>query len=70
VVVPSGTPRPLVEKLSVDMVRAVRSPEVREKFAMQGIDALGTSPDEFRRILRTDVEKWGKVVRETGAKAD
>jgi tripartite-type tricarboxylate transporter receptor subunit TctC len=70
VVVPSGTPRPLVDKLSADMLRAVRSPDVKEKFAMQGIDALGTSPEEFRRLLRIDVEKWGKVVRETGAKAD
>jgi tripartite-type tricarboxylate transporter receptor subunit TctC len=70
VVVPSGTPRPVVEKVAADMARAVRSPDVKEKFAMQGIDALGTSPEEFRRLLRTDVEKWGKVVRETGAKAD
>jgi tripartite-type tricarboxylate transporter receptor subunit TctC len=52
------------------MTRAVRSPDIREKFAMQGIDALGTTPEEFRRLLRADVQKWGKVVRETGAKAD
>jgi tripartite-type tricarboxylate transporter receptor subunit TctC len=70
VVVPAGTPRPIVEKLAADMTRAVRSPDIREKFAMQGIDALGTTPEEFRRLLRADVQKWGKVVRETGAKAD
>jgi tripartite-type tricarboxylate transporter receptor subunit TctC len=70
VVVPAGTPRPVVAKLSTEMARAVRTPDVKEKFAQQGIDALGTTPEEFRRLLAADVQKWGKVVRETGTRAD
>jgi tripartite-type tricarboxylate transporter receptor subunit TctC len=67
VVVPAGTPKPIVTRLSTQMANAVRTPEVREKFALQGIDALGTTPESFRRLLVSDVEKWGRVVRETGA---
>jgi tripartite-type tricarboxylate transporter receptor subunit TctC len=70
VVVPAGTPRPVVARLSTEMARAVRTPDVKEKFAQQGIDALGTTPEEFRRLLAADVQKWGKVVRETGTRAD
>jgi tripartite-type tricarboxylate transporter receptor subunit TctC len=70
VVVPAGTPKPVVEMLAKQMSAAVRTPEVREKFAAQGIDALGTTPEAFKRLLASDVEKWGRVVKETGAKAD
>lgn len=70
VVVPAATPRPVVTKLSADMVRVIRTPEIKEKFSAQGIDPIGTTPEEFGKFLKSEVEKWGKVVRDVGAKAD
>jgi tripartite-type tricarboxylate transporter receptor subunit TctC len=70
IVVPAATPRPVVNKLSEDIVRVVRMPEIKEKFSAQGIDAIGTTPEEFGKFLRSEAEKWGKVVREVGARAD
>jgi tripartite-type tricarboxylate transporter receptor subunit TctC len=70
VVVPAGTPKAIVDKLSKELAAAVHTPELREKFAAQGIDALGSTPEAFKRLLVSDVAKWGKVVKDTGAKAD
>jgi tripartite-type tricarboxylate transporter receptor subunit TctC len=70
VVVPAGTPKAVVSKLSADFVHALQSPDVREKLSAQGIDPIGTTPEAFGQFLRGEVEKWGKVVREVGAKAD
>jgi tripartite-type tricarboxylate transporter receptor subunit TctC len=70
VVVPAGTPKVVVSKLSADFLHALQSPDVREKLSAQGIDPIGTTPEAFGQFLRGEVEKWGKVVRDVGAKAD
>lgn len=70
VVVPAATPGPVVDKLSADMVLAIRTPEIRDKFSAQGIDAIGTTAAEFGKFLRDEVDKWGRVVRDVGARVD
>jgi len=68
--VPTTTPAPVIEKLAADSVKVIHSADIKDKFAAQGIDAIGTTPAEFGKFLRGEVEKWGKVVREVGARAD
>jgi tripartite-type tricarboxylate transporter receptor subunit TctC len=63
---PRGTPRSLIDKISTDVARIVRSPEGRERLATLGVDAEGTTPAEFRSYFRADVEKWRKVVKAAG----
>jgi tripartite-type tricarboxylate transporter receptor subunit TctC len=70
VVVPAGAPKEIVSKLSADFVRAIQSPDIKEKFAAQGIDPIGTRPEAFGQFLNGEVQKWGKMVREVGAKVD
>ena len=67
---PAGTPRPIVDKLNAGMLKALRDPEVVERLAGLGVEIIGNSPDEFARVIRADIVKWGKVVKESGAKAD
>jgi tripartite-type tricarboxylate transporter receptor subunit TctC len=67
---PDGTPREIVARLNMEIVRIVRSPEVRELFLKQGAEAFATSPEEFTRIVERDVAKWAKVVKVSGAKPD
>jgi len=61
-VVPRGTPRPLVARLNADIVEAVRSPEIQALFARFGVQPLTSSPDEFDAFIRTDIRRWADVM--------
>ena len=67
---PDGTPREIVTRLNTEIVRIVRSPEVRELFLKQGAESYATSPEEFTRVVQRDVAKWAKVVKASGARPD
>ena len=67
---PAGTPRPIIDKLNAAMLKALRDPDVVQRLAGLGVEIIGNSPDEFARVIRSDIVKWGKVVKESGAKAD
>ena len=67
---PAGTPRDIVARLHAETVKALRSPENQKKLADLGLDAGGMSPDELLAVMRTDIPRLGKVVRESGAKVD
>jgi tripartite-type tricarboxylate transporter receptor subunit TctC len=67
--VPAGTPRPVIEALHRELVRAYTSPEVREQLKGGGSYAAADSPEEFAAFIRAEKEKWGKVVRAAGIKA-
>ena len=63
---PAGTPGPIIDKLNSAMVGALRAES--DKFARDGADAVGNSPEEFGRILEAETGKWAKVVRAAGVK--
>lgn len=67
---PAKTPAAIVGKVSDDLARAVRLPDVQERFAALGIEPVGNSPQQFDRFFRAEVEKWAKVVKATGLQAD
>jgi tripartite-type tricarboxylate transporter receptor subunit TctC len=67
---PAGTPRPLVDRISTDMRRALADPETREKLAAIGVDIRTTTPEELVAFQRAEMQKWGKIVRDSGAKVD
>ena len=69
-VAPKGTPAAVVEKINVEVNKALKSPDVREKFAAEGGGPLGGSAQEFAALLKADHAKWAKVVKESGAKLD
>ena len=70
VLAPAGTPKPVVDRLNAELVKAMRTPEVSERIRAQAYDTWTLSPEEFTAFLRTDYAKWGKVVKLSGAKAD
>jgi len=67
---PAGTPRPVLEKLNLEVNRVVNAPEVKESWGKQGAQPMGMTVDQFDRFLRADVQKWSKLVKDTGMKVD
>jgi tripartite-type tricarboxylate transporter receptor subunit TctC len=61
---PAGTPRAIIQKLNKATVAVLNSPETRQKYAAQGIDAIPSTSAEFSAYLKTETEKWAKVVRD------
>src|SRR2546428_2440832 len=67
---PAGTPRPILEKLNVEISKVVNAPEVKEAWSKQGAVPMSMSVDQFDRFLREDIVKWADVVKLSGAKVD
>ena len=67
---PANTPADIINRLNAQTVRAIQSPEVLKRFASEGIDAVGSTPDAFAKVIRDDIVKWAEVVRLSGAKVD
>jgi tripartite-type tricarboxylate transporter receptor subunit TctC len=69
-VAPANTPKEVVTRLSSEVGKIVRSPEIREKFASMGVLPVGNSPDEAAEFLRTEMAKWSKIIKEANVKLD
>ncbi|MFN0299421.1 MAG: Bug family tripartite tricarboxylate transporter substrate binding protein [Burkholderiales bacterium] len=67
---PAGTPREIIAKLNAEIARVLRTPEMRDRLAQQGVDAIIDTPEEFSAYVREEIARWGKVVRDSGAKLD
>ena len=70
VVVPALTPRAVVVKLNADIVRVLQQPEVLERLSGQGVLVVASSPDDFARFIKSEVAKWSRVVKISGAKVE
>ena len=66
---PSKMPAPVVNRLHKETVRALAFPDVKERLARMGSDIVGSSPDEARKFIRAELEKWAKTVKAAGIKS-
>jgi tripartite-type tricarboxylate transporter receptor subunit TctC len=67
---PAKTPRPIIARLNDALVKVVRAPDTKSQLETQGYDPVGGSPEEFATHIRREFEKYGKVVKQSGAKVD
>ena len=70
IVAPAGVPKPVVEKLNAELIRALRSTAMRERISGQFFDVWTSTPGEFQKVIESDHAKWGKIVRASGARVD
>jgi tripartite-type tricarboxylate transporter receptor subunit TctC len=63
---PAGTPPAIITKLSEELARAVKSPDVATRLAEDGGEPNGTTPEEFRQVIKTEVPRWRKIVKDLG----
>ncbi|HEX6156291.1 MAG TPA: tripartite tricarboxylate transporter substrate binding protein [Burkholderiales bacterium] len=64
---PAGMPAEIVQRLNTEIAKALRDPEVQSNFRSAGVDATSMGPQELNAFMRAEYEKWGRVVRDTGA---
>jgi len=67
---PAKTPAEIIARLHENTVKVLTLADVREKFIAQGAEAVGSTPEEFRAYIRTEIDKWGRVIRASGARFD
>ena len=70
ILAPAGTPKPVVAQLHGDLVRVLKQPDVVQKLDGLGFEIVGSTPEQFSAYIRTEIKKWEKVVRASGAKPD
>ena len=70
VLAPAGTSRSIVNRLNLELVKIMHSPELKEKLAATGTEPHTSTPEEFAAYIKSEIAKWGDVVRKAGVKAD
>ncbi|MCW8180273.1 tripartite tricarboxylate transporter substrate-binding protein, partial [Verminephrobacter eiseniae] len=67
ILAPAGTPAAIVQQLNQAINQALAQPDVAEKLRSEGGEVLGGSAERFAELLRTEVPRWGKIVKDSGA---
>lgn len=70
IMVPAGTPREIVARLHQEIVKVVQSPEIRSRLAGEGAAVAGTTPEQYAEVIRSDVEKWARIIKDLGLRAN
>ena len=70
IVAPIKTPKAVVDKLATEITRILRTPEMSKRLVEMGVDPLGGTPEEFGQRIRADIARFGKAVKDSGAKAN
>ena len=64
IVAPKGTPRPILQKIAADAARGLRAPDARKQIEDTGGEVVGSTPEQFDSVIRSEMAKWAKVIRE------
>ncbi len=68
VLVPAKTPKPIVAKLAKELIRIIKQPDMQERFATQGLDAVGSTPEELAALIKKEVVMYANLVKQIGLK--
>lgn len=67
---PGGTPKPLADRVYSEVAKALKVPEIRDRLLRDGIEPVGSTPEQFAEHIKKEMVKWGKVVKDSGARVD
>ena len=67
---PAGTPKAIVDRLSGEIQRCMQQPDVKAKFLSAGVESVGSTPERFAAIVKSEMAKWGKLIKDAGIRVD
>ena len=67
---PAGTPREILQRLNAEIVKLLKTPEMREALARQGAEPVGSTPEQLAAVVKSESEKWGRVIKSAGVKIE
>lgn len=70
VVVPAGTPRPVIDRLHAEFGKAMRAPDMAERYATLGVEPVDSSPEQFAAYMRAELGKWGDIIKRSGTRLE
>ena len=70
VLAPANTPRDIVARLNGEIVKALKAPDMRERLSQQGAEPVGNTPEEFSAVIKRDLAKWSKLVKDANIRLD
>jgi len=70
VLMPAGTPRPIIDRLNADTVSALNDADVKKRFADLGVEAVSSTPEQFAAFIRAEMDKYGKLIKEANIKVN
>ena len=70
VLAPAGTPKEIVDRLHAEIARTIANPKLAQLLTNMGLVPTSNTPDEFRALIRLEIEKWGKVIKAAGIKGE
>ena len=70
IVAPAKTPKAVIDKLAAEVTRIIRAPDMSQRLQEMGVDPLGGTAEEFGRLIHSEIARFGKAVKDSGAKAD
>jgi tripartite-type tricarboxylate transporter receptor subunit TctC len=70
VLLPAGTPRPIVQKFHADIVKVMKDADLKERFAQLGVDAVSSTPEEFATFMRSESAKYAKLIKDANIQVD
>jgi len=69
ILAPAGTPKPIIARLNQELVKIIRSPDMSPALVSEGAIAIGNTPAEFDAIIRADIVKWAKIIKDANSRA-
>jgi tripartite-type tricarboxylate transporter receptor subunit TctC len=70
ILTPAAVPREIVARLHTEIVRVLALPDIKARFADQGADVASNTPEQFAAYIKSEIAKWGKLIKELGVKAE
>jgi tripartite-type tricarboxylate transporter receptor subunit TctC len=67
---PGGTPKAIIDRLAAETGKAINESEIKDRFTQLGIEPVGNSPEEAKRFLDAEINKWSRVINTAGVKAE
>ncbi len=70
VLAPAGTPRPIIDRLNQEIVRVLNTPDIKERLTAEGTEIVASTPEDFAKHIKSETEKWAKVIKAAGIKPE